>query len=139
MNTNDFEQLLARQPLRPVPNEWRQDILGASGAATPSAGASRGVEVVAWWRAWLWPCPQAWAGLAAAWCVILGLHVAFEKGSPSSIHRPAPTSAQVCLAFEEQRRLLAELSPPRRLVTAPAVQPFRPRPRSSRAPTWVIV
>ena len=139
MRTNDFEQLLARQPLRPVPDEWRQDILEAVGAVTPSAVASGGVEFVAWWRAWLWPCPQAWAGLAAAWCVILGLHVALEKGSPSSSHRPAPTSVQVCLAFEEHRRLLAELSPPQRLVPAPAVQPFRSRPRSHRASTCVVV
>ena len=50
MNTDDFEQRLPRPPLRPVPGEWREDILAAArsaaartacGAGAPPAPANR--------------------------------------------------------------------------------------------------
>ncbi|PYK58897.1 MAG: hypothetical protein DME21_14645, partial [Verrucomicrobia bacterium] len=70
MRPEDFEKQLQRQPLRKIPAEWRGEILDAARRAhepQPSQPAS-------WWRALLWPCPQAWAGLAAVWVLILALN-----------------------------------------------------------------
>ncbi len=62
----DFEEYLRRQSIRPVPAHWRGEILRAA-RAQPAAPP--------WWREWLWPSPRAWAGLAAAWGLILLLTV----------------------------------------------------------------
>ena len=64
---SDFEESLRRQSIRPVPAQWRGEILRAA-RAQPAASP--------WWREWLWPHPQAWGALAAAWGIIILLHVA---------------------------------------------------------------
>lgn len=43
MNTDDFEQRLPRQPLRPVPGEWREDILAAARSAAARMACGAGV------------------------------------------------------------------------------------------------
>jgi len=81
MNPDELEKQLADQPRRSVPTAWRSEILAAARAAAvqsaavnredsaPSAEADPR-SVRPWWVQWLWPCPQAWAGLAAIWVVI---------------------------------------------------------------------
>lgn len=44
MNTDDFEQRLARQPLRPVPGEWREGILAAARSAAARMACGAGVS-----------------------------------------------------------------------------------------------
>lgn len=130
MNTDDFEKQLQRQPIRPVPREWRRDILRAAaktcGSPQPSTLNS---QPSSWWRELLWPCPQAWAGLAAVWVIILTLNSA-SPGDPTTIaKRPASPAPETLLALREQRRLLAELIAP----VTDAAEPTRayvPRPRS---------
>src|SRR5712671_5398843 len=57
---NDFECKLAAQSFREPPADWREEILRLS------ANAARATErAESPLRAWLWPSPQAWAGLAA--------------------------------------------------------------------------
>jgi hypothetical protein len=96
MNTDDFEQTLKRQPLRPLPAAWRTEVLAAARAAadpTPSAAAARRRSespLAARLRSWLWPHPVAWGGVAAAWLLILALAYSTgetekEKGSNHSL------------------------------------------------------
>jgi hypothetical protein len=141
MKPDDFEKHLQRQPLRRVPGEWREEVFSAARQAArvePSHHLSpHGLRTVlstlgSQLSSLLWPHPAAWAGLAAVWVVILGLHGATPdaprlaaKGGPS----PSP---QVFMAFQEQQRLLSELIGPRETPVADRAEPAPPRPRSER-------
>ena len=120
MNPHDpFEERLRRQPLRRVPREWREDILAAASAASRERELAGRRELQTGWRVWLqslfWPAPRAWAGLAAAWVVILLLNVATrEPATPSqyAAQRP-PDSPAARQLLREQQQLFAELAEPR--------------------------
>lgn len=135
MNSNDFERELRRQELRKIPDEWRGQILGNAIAVTEAPGTdSRELTFAAtvgkWWRQLLWPCPQAWAGLAAVWIMIAVLNSGDRQSADFAHHEPTQRSAELVLALREQRRLLAEFTE----APAPAEKPksFAPRPRSER-------
>lgn len=87
MNLDDFEQHLARQPLRNLPAEWRAEILDAArepaprGAQSPRPPAPESLFAsltakTARWREWFWPSPAAWGALAACWVGVLFLNLA---------------------------------------------------------------
>ena len=103
MKPDDFENQLQRQPLRAVPSEWRAEILQAARAShlTPHA--------LPWWREWLWPSPQAWAGLAAIWLVILGLNATTSSQSVEIAKQTSKPSPEVETTLAAQRRELARL------------------------------
>ena len=142
MNPDPFEQRLSRQPLRPVPAEWRDEVLAHAGdlqspslvAAMASDGdckppARAPISQLSTFnsqlRAWLWPCPQAWAALAAVWVLLLAVNFSIrDQTTPNT----ASANAQPVMpyAWREQQKLLAELFPPE--PTAP------PRPRVQPAP-----
>jgi hypothetical protein len=67
---NEFERLLKSQPFRPLPPDWRAEILDKK--VEPHAN-----EIPASWRDWFWPSPSVWAAMAAVWvlfvCVQSGL------------------------------------------------------------------
>jgi hypothetical protein len=132
MNTDDFEKQLQRHPLRALPAEWRQEILNPAKGAVHSRSSTFNPQSSSWWRELLWPCPQAWAGLAAVWLVIFGLHLlaGSEPGSPAQL-AAVPPSPEWRAALEEQRRLFTELLPP---PEPPPIRHREPadRPRSER-------
>ena len=136
MKPDEFEQSLQRQPLRPIPAEWREKILRAATAdadsisVRPSSLASRRVL---WWRELFWPCPQVWAGLAAAWIFIVLMNVGSVETTSLAVATTPPPSKEVLLALREQRRELE------RAIASdePAAEPpkrFVPRPRSEGNP-----
>ena len=110
MKPDDFENQLQRQPLRAAPAEWRGEILQAAQAATPHASRPA-AHASPWWREWLWPSPQAWAGLAALWIAIAVLNATTEsRSSDLAKQTPNPSleiEAEATLAA--QRRELARL------------------------------
>jgi len=132
MNTEDFEKRIQRQSLRQVPAEWREDILSAARAAAFPEHAPRTPHqtTLSLFSTLLWPHPAAWAGLAAVWLVIAGLNLTTRETAPRLAKRAAPLSPQVCLAFQEQERVLAELIGPRETPVAERPKPAPPRPRS---------
>jgi hypothetical protein len=134
MNTDDFEEQLQRQPIRPVPGEWRSEILSAAQRlADQETRITHPAPRMSWWRELLWPCPQAWAGLAAAWVIILAINSTSPGDATTIAKRPAPPAPETLLALREQRRLLTELIAPVTDVPEPA-KAHAPRPRSD-APT----
>ncbi len=120
---DDFERRLARQPLRTPPPEWRGEILRNARAAISPVKEREMTPASSWWRQLLWPCPQAWVGLAAAWAIVAGLNwLAQDETAPPS-DRVAQTSAEVRIVLAEQRRLWKELLgevPPSREPALPA-------------------
>ena len=77
------------------------------------------------WSDWFWPSRLAWGALAAAWVVIIGLHLASPEPRPKRVamSRPSPEAVQ---ALRDQRQLFVELLAP----AAHESQPDRPRKRS---------
>jgi len=122
MNADDFEKELQRQPLRPVPPNWRTEILAAARAASPEGVESKFPAAGSWWRELLWPCPQAWAGLAAVWILIAMLH--FTEADREDSIAAAPGSEPTLQAAESaaQRRELV-----RWLENIPDPAPAPPR------------
>jgi hypothetical protein len=127
MNPEDFEKQLERQPLRPVPGAWRTDILKAAHAASPAPSFLSTLNTQL--SALLWPCPQAWAGLAAVWLVILVVNYANEDKSEIIAAKSPPPSPQMMMALQEQRKMLAKLIEPYDESPAEPPKPFVPRPR----------
>jgi hypothetical protein len=139
MNPEDFEKHLQRQPLRPVPAAWREEILSAARQAsapqpTPHPARRFRPSVLSTLNSqlstFLWPHPAAWAGLAAIWLVTGGLSLATREAAPQLARRASPLSAEVFIAFHEQEQLLAELLGPREAPEVERPKPVRPRPRS---------
>jgi hypothetical protein len=146
MNPDDFENQLKSQPWRMVPSAWRREILGVARDPAALAATLIPTDSPYQWREWLWPHPIAWAGLAALWMVVLGLHwtqpdaqVQLRMASSSIPDQPTPA---VQMALAEQRKLrdellgLAEireeeLSPER------SSDPAEARPRSALPSRWV--
>ena len=141
MNTDDFEKRLARQPLRQVPGEWREEILSAARQVSLPEHATRNTQQLPASRSLLstinyqlstllWPHPTAWAGLAAVWLVILVINLTTRDASALVAKHGSPVSPQMFMAFQEQERLLAELIEPHDPPVAERPKPAPPRPRS---------
>lgn len=131
MNTDDLEQQLSQEPLRRIPIEWRREILRA---AVASQNAPRQdletPPAVPWWRVWLWPCPQAWAGLAAAWALVFFFNASSPtEQTPMVANRVRPSREMIEILRQQQREIAKLLLPP---ATAVAPPPAVNRPRSER-------
>jgi hypothetical protein len=159
MNPDPFEHHLTRQPLRAVPAEWRAEILTRAGdlqspslasttvadgdckspaRASASSPISSSPSPAPWWREWLWPCPQAWAALAAVWVLLIALNFSTRDRSAANTVS-AKALPLMPYAWREQQKLLAELFPPEplappRVRVQPAPVPS-PAPRSELRPT----
>src|ERR1700749_1043907 len=113
MSPEDFEKRLKQSPLRPAPAEWRSEILAAAKAAAKEAATERPRISVwklftGWLAAGLELRPQALAGLAAIWVVILALHFSTHEDS-SLAANGTPVPNQVMAEVREQRLFFAEL------------------------------
>jgi hypothetical protein len=138
MNTEDqFEQRLRRQPVKPIPSAWREEILSAARAAgsrpstldpRPSVLSTISHQL----STLLWPHPKAWAGLAAVWLVIFAVNFATADKTTVTAGNIPPASADTLKGLRHQEQLLAELNdqPEPREAERPKVVP--PRPRSQR-------
>ena len=146
---DNFEQKLQRQPLRQIPAEWRGEILVAADvnrrdrpvreftfAATPFGRFLSTLN--AQLSTMLWPHPQAWAGLAAIWVLILAVNFSMRDPSPVRAEKSSPPSPEVIVELRQQQRMLAELIGSRDEHVADRSKSFVPQPRSERAGFLVI-
>jgi hypothetical protein len=134
MKPDEFEKRLQRQMLRPVPAGWRNEILAA--AAVQLLGAPKrnegGSTLNALLSTLLWPHPKAWAGLAAAWMVILAVNFSIRDQAPVVAEKAAPPAPEIMVELKQQRRLLAELIGPRDAPVADRSKPLVPQPHTRR-------
>jgi hypothetical protein len=125
---DQFEKRLHRQAMREIPSTWREEILSVAEQAAASRHSSPVTRHSSWWRELFWPCPQAWAGLAAAWVLILALNAATREPVQVATAQSTPPAREVLMALKERRRLLAELAGSPEQVEPQ--KPAAPRPRS---------
>jgi hypothetical protein len=109
MKPDDFENQLERQSFRAAPAEWRAEILQAARASVSPRAPRLAPPALPWWREWLWPSPQAWAGLAAVWLVIVGLNATIASRSTEMAKQPPKPSPEAETTLAAQRRELARL------------------------------
>lgn len=97
-------------------------------------------DLVAWflgcsnnvWRELVWPCRHIWTGLAAAWVVVLAVNFSIQDKSEIVAEKSPPTTPEMIMTWQQQERLLAELTGPKEMRTAAPPKPFSPRPSSER-------
>lgn len=134
-NEDQFEKRLDRLPQRPIPAEWRAQILSAARQTVSPSPATR-IQNSRWSAisALLWPHPKAWAGLSAVWVLIVCLDLgAREPARPELARQPlSPPSPQMRQLLREQEQLLAELAGPSEPIRAVPARPQAAQPRSER-------
>lgn len=130
MKPESFEEQLKRQPLRSVPPEWRTTILNEVRRAEAPAPSPERTTTFSWERLliWLRPTPWAWAGLAATWAVIAGIHwfslPTIEAGDLGPISHSSHLQTPWRMSLWEQKQLQLEL--------LESVPPAEPRPEKTR-------
>jgi hypothetical protein len=135
--TEQFENRLSRQPLRPVPPAWRAEILAAAVDREAKVegrrpAASRPSPLVTRLSSLFWPHPRAWAGLAAVWIFIFVLNFSMRDAVPGLAVKSAPPSPEVMAELKKQQRMFAELVGANEPVDADRRKIFLPRPHSER-------
>jgi hypothetical protein len=135
---DQFERRLSRQPLRRVPAEWRAEILVAAHDAKPFQHVTRNTQhgflsvLHSQLATILWPCPKAWAGLAAIWILILAVDFSDRDRSRGVAENSAPPPPEMMAELKQQQRLLAELIGTRESSDADQSKPVAPRPHTER-------
>ena len=137
--TEPFERRLSRQPQREIPTAWREEILttAQNAAASPHAPRTTHQEfglstLIHQLSTFLRPQRAAWAGLGAAWAIIIALHLATVESPKTTFTTAAPVTPETLQVLKQQRLLYAEL------VGRPETQPKDrlkisvPGPRSQR-------
>jgi hypothetical protein len=132
---DQFEQRLSRQPVKPLPAEWRAEILAATRAAQTAPPRAHPSFLAAFNQhlsALLWPHPQAWAGLATVWVIICLLNLSTGDRTPALAEKSTPPSPQLIADLQQQQKMLAELIWPSEAGEAGRRPLFVPKPRSGR-------
>jgi hypothetical protein len=83
------------------------------------------------WREWLRPFRYVWAGMAALWLVMMSMNFGLSRTEPATTNAQSAPAPAMLQAFEEQRRVLAELVTFAPDPVAPPQQNDS-RPRSAR-------
>jgi hypothetical protein len=82
------------------------------------------------WRELIFPSRRTWAGLAAAWVLILAVNFSLRDPGQGGA---AKTTTPEMMSFQEQQKLLNELLADRSLpIDTDRPKTFSPRPRSER-------
>jgi hypothetical protein len=128
---DEFEKKLRQQSLRPIPQEWREGILRTARTAAPRLSLAD--PPASWFSKLLWPCPQAWATLAAAWVAIIVLNYSTrDTSSAIAVSQATPPPPQLVEAAREQRLEMARLLEPSDVGVADRPKTSPARPRSDR-------
>ena len=129
---DDFEQFLSKQPLRPIPPEWRSSILRLDHVMNPHGTDEADTEISSppleswclggknrWWRALLWPSPVAWGSVACVWLLIIGMNIASRPSKGETVAIPAASSQDIFITILHERQLVQELFQPEKEPTEP--------------------
>lgn len=112
MNSDDFEKRLQRQPLRPIPQEWREKILptASTKVVQPAVEEPRLPWFLRPWHELIWRARRVWLGFAVIWIAIVAINLAdTEKPGKSEVATKLPAE-NILTAWQQQQRLLTEIN-----------------------------
>ncbi len=89
------------------------------------------------WGELIWPCRHVWTGMAALWVVMLAVNGRISAPRSFEANARAASAPDIMAAWQEQNRVLAELTQPS--FTVPAAPVVAPRPRSQLERNWQII
>jgi hypothetical protein len=135
-----FEQRLRRQPVKPLPADWRAEILRAAKPSPSRPEANWLSTLNQKLSTLLWPHPKAWAGLAAVWVFIFILNAASRDTSsaPVMAEKASPPSPEVVAELKKQQQLFAELIGSAEPLDADRRKHLPPGPRSERVQEMMV-
>lgn len=90
------------------------------------------------WHELIWPARRIWAGLAAAWILIVAVNMQVAGTSAVASRQFTPPSPATLMALREQERQLIELTEAREPSEADRPKPSPPRPRSEARLEFLI-
>jgi hypothetical protein len=138
MNLEDFDKRLQQQPIRPVPEHWRNQILQRARQIDSRQPKAENSPAKSWLHQLLWPCPQAWGALAAVWVVVLFLNS--NSHSPNASVVKVPTeSREVMMAVKHQLIYRTELMTANDVPVAEPPKFSAPQSRNEPAVRFVAV
>ena len=82
------------------------------------------------WRELIWPCRRAWIGLAAIWLALLAVNARLSDHPIAWPALGSSSAAEMMQSWEEQTRVLAELTQPAMVY----VRTRRPSRRACQSP-----
>ena len=129
---NEFEQRLLALPVRKLPADWRAEILAAAGPARSTGPVDGSALLRARLAELFWPHPKAWAGLAAAWAIILLLNLSATDRAPVLAEKSAAPSPDVIEQLHHQQVMFAELIGATVAPDADRVKTGPPHPHTCR-------
>ena len=133
---DDFEKKLQRQMPRQIPAEWRAEILSAATKKNSHPAAQTGWPLLNWlaipWRDLIWPSRRVWAGMAAAWVVIVVVNLRDVREIQMARHDFTPPSPAVMMAWRDQERSLTDFSEQSEARDVDRPRRLTPTPRSER-------
>ena len=96
------------------------------------------MDLVAWllgcsetfWRELIWPSRRIWAGIVAAWVVIVVVNFHDSRNTGLAGHTFTPPSPAVLMAWREQELWLADFAAPRETRDADRPKKAAPTPHS---------
>jgi hypothetical protein len=83
------------------------------------------------WRELILPSRRIWAGMAATWLAMFIVNVSMRDNS-QTVAMKSSTPPELIMTFQQQERLLAELTEPRETRAAEPPKKSVPQPRSER-------
>jgi anti-sigma factor RsiW len=89
------------------------------------------------WGELLWPSRHVWAGMAALWVLMLVVNGHISDSRTFETGARAASTPDIMAAWQEQNRVLAELTQPS--FTTPVAPVVAPRPRSELERNWQII
>lgn len=118
------------EPNQAAQTRWAKAIRGVA-ETKPIRARLSGISFHKLWAELIWPYRRTWTGLAAVWLAILVFNSSPSGRSQIVTAKSTTLPGEMRLAFQEQRRVLAELIGPS-LSLSPAEPPRRPnnQPRS---------
>lgn len=125
------------KPDETVQVRWAEAVR-AAGRSTPVRRLAPHRAFHAVWREVIWRCRRAWAGMAALWLVMWGIHVHLSDRQWIAASARPESAPAIWQSIEEQRQVLAQLLPP---ANSEPIEPPRrsdPRPRSERLVNWKV-
>jgi|SwirhisoilCB3_FD_contig_91_304038_length_2691_multi_3_in_0_out_0_3 hypothetical protein len=112
MNSDDFEKRLQSQPLRQIPNGWREQILTSATSSRPSTLDPRPSllsTIHHQLSTLLWPNPKAWIGLAAVWVLIFAIRFESHTHAPVLATVSTPSGREIAITLKDEQKILVEL------------------------------